>query len=132
MSVQYLARRLGFRAGDSVGDRLEEFRKFREKMNARILESDNLEIKRFFALDTRAYEDGALPVKTKELMGLVASLVLRCDDCVTYHIVRCREEGVTRAEFLEAFNVGLVVGGSITIPHMRRAVAALDEIEELS
>jgi AhpD family alkylhydroperoxidase len=115
-----------------VGDRLEEFRKFREKMNARILESDNLEIKRFFALDTRAYEDGALPVKTKELMGLVASLVLRCDDCVTYHIVRCREEGVTRAEFLEAFNVGLVVGGSITIPHMRRAVAALDEIEGLS
>jgi AhpD family alkylhydroperoxidase len=115
-----------------VGDRLEEFRKFREKMNARILESDNLEIKRFFALDTRAYEEGALPVKTKELMGLVASLVLRCDDCVTYHIVRCREEGVTRTEFLEAFNVGLVVGGSITIPHMRRAIAALDEIEGLS
>jgi len=114
-----------------MGDRLEEFRKFRETMNARILESDNLEIKRFFALDTRAYEEGALPVKTKELMGLVASLVLRCDDCVTYHIVRCKEEGVTRAEFLEAFNVGLVVGGSITIPHMRRAVAALDEIEEI-
>jgi AhpD family alkylhydroperoxidase len=100
-------------------------------MNARILESDNLEIKRFFALDTRAYEAGALPVKTKELMGLVASLVLRCDDCVTYHIVRCREEGVTRPEFLEAFNVALVVGGSITIPHMRRAVATLDEVETL-
>jgi AhpD family alkylhydroperoxidase len=114
-----------------VGDRLEEFRKFREKMNERILGSDNLEIKRFFALDTRAYEAGALPVKTKELMGLVASLVLRCDDCVTYHIVRCREEGVTRPEFLEAFNVALVVGGSITIPHMRRAVATLDEVEGL-
>lgn len=116
----------------TVGERLEEFRKFREKMNERILNSDNLEIKRFFALDSRAYEAGALPVKTKELMGLTASLVLRCDDCVTYHIVRCREEGVTRAEFLEAFNVALVVGGSITIPHMRRAVATLDEIEELS
>ena len=70
-------------------------------------------------------------MKTKELMGLVASLVLRCDDCVTYHIVRCKEEGVTHPEFLEAFNVALVVGGSITIPHLRRAVAALDEIEGL-
>jgi len=115
-----------------VGERLEEFRKFREQMNEKILNADNLEIKRFFALDTRAYEAGALPVKTKELMGLVASLVLRCDDCVTYHIVRCREEGVTRPEFLEAFNVALVVGGSITIPHMRRAVATLDEVEGLS
>ena len=108
---------------------LEEFRQFREKMNTRILESDNLEIKRFFALDTRAYEDGALPVKTKELLGLVASLVLRCDDCVTYHVIRCKEEGVSRPEFLEAFNVGLVVGGSITIPHLRRAIATLDEID---
>jgi AhpD family alkylhydroperoxidase len=115
-----------------MADRLEEFRRFREQMNERILGSNNLEIKRFFALDTRAYEDGALPVKTKELMGLVASLVLRCDDCVTYHVVRCREEGVTREEFLEAFNVGLVVGGSITIPHLRRAVATLDELEGLT
>jgi AhpD family alkylhydroperoxidase len=98
-------------------------------MNDRILGSGNLEIKRFFALDTRAYEAGALPVKTKELMGLVASLVLRCDDCVTYHVVRCREEGTTREEFLEAFNVALVVGGSITIPHLRRAVATLDELD---
>ena len=111
---------------------LEEFRQFREKMNARIHESGNLEIKRFFALDTRAYEEGALPVRTKELLGLVASLVLRCDDCVTYHVVRCREEGVTREEFLEAFNVALVVGGSITIPHLRRAVATLDEVEGLT
>lgn len=110
---------------------LEEFRLFREKMNARILESDNLEIKRFFALDTRAYEQGALPVKTKELLGLVASLVLRCDDCVTYHVIRCKEEGVTRAEFLESLNIGLVVGGSITIPHLRRAIATLDEIDAL-
>lgn len=114
-----------------MAEGLEAFRKFREKMNARILESDNLEIKRFFALDTRAYEEGALPVKTKELMGLVASLVLRCDDCVTYHLVRCKEEGVTRPEFLEALNVGLIVGGSITIPHLRRAVATLDELDQL-
>ncbi len=114
-----------------MSDRLEEFRDFRERMNARILESGNLDVKRFFALDSRAYEAGALPAKTKELMGLVASMVLRCDDCVTYHIVRCREEGVTREEFFEAFNVALVVGGSITIPHLRRAVAALDEVEAL-
>jgi AhpD family alkylhydroperoxidase len=114
-----------------MSERLQEFRAFREKMNARIHESGNLEIKRFFALDSRAYEDGALPGKTKELLGLVASLVLRCDDCVTYHIVRCREEGVTREEFFETFNVALVVGGSITIPHLRRAVATLDEVEQL-
>jgi len=113
-------------------ERLEEFRRFRERMNDRILGSGNLELKRFFALDTRAYEAGALPVKTKELMGLVASLVLRCDDCVTYHVVRCSEEGVTREEFLEAFNVALVVGGSITIPHLRRAVATLDDVEQMS
>jgi len=115
-----------------MSERLEEFRRFRERMNDRILGSGNLEIKRFFALDTRAYEPGALAVKTKELMGLVASLVLRCDDCVTYHVVRCREEGVTREEFLEAFNVALVVGGSITIPHLRRAVATLDDLEGMS
>jgi AhpD family alkylhydroperoxidase len=111
--------------------RLQEFREFREKMNARILEAGHLETRRFFALDTRAYEEGALPVKTKELLGLVASLVLRCDDCVTYHLVRCREEGVTRAELLETLHIGLVVGGSIVIPHLRRAVATLDEIEGL-
>ncbi len=114
-----------------MAERLDQFRVFREKMNARILESGNLDIKRFFALDSRAYEAGALPVKTKELLGLVASLVLRCDDCVTYHIVRCREEGTTRGEFFDAFNVALVVGGSITIPHLRRAVATLDEVEQM-
>jgi AhpD family alkylhydroperoxidase len=114
-----------------MSNRLKEFREFRERMNARILDSGNLEIKRFFALDTRAYEAGALPVKTKELMGLVGSLVLRCDDCISYHIIRCREEGVTREEFFESFNVALVVGGSITIPHLRRAVDMLDEVEKL-
>lgn len=107
---------------------LEEFRKFRERMNERILEADNLEIRRFFALDSRVYEDGALPARTKELLGLVASLVLRCDDCITYHIIRCVEEGITDEELFEAFSVGLVVGGSIVIPHLRRAVARLDEV----
>lgn len=115
-----------------MSTRLQEFREFREKMNARILESDNLDIKRFFALDSRAYDAGALDPKTKELLGLVASLVLRCDDCVTYHLVRCKEEGVSRAEFLETLNVGLVVGGSITIPHLRRAIATLDELDGLA
>jgi AhpD family alkylhydroperoxidase len=112
-----------------VSDRLRTFREFRERMNARLLESGNLEIKRFFALDSRAYEPGALPARTKELLGLVASLVLRCDDCVTYHVIRCREEGVTFEELLETFNVALVVGGSITIPHVRRAMATLEELD---
>lgn len=107
---------------------LEEFRKFRETMNERILAADNLEIRRFFALDSRVYEAGALDTKTKELLGLVASLVLRCDDCITYHVVRCLEEGVREKEMFEAFSVGLVVGGSIVIPHLRRAVATLDQL----
>lgn len=112
-----------------MSDRLTEFRRFRERMNERILEAGNLEIKRFFALDSRAYEEGALPVRTKELLGLVASLVLRCDDCVTYHLVRCKEEGVSSEELFEALSVGLVVGGSIVIPHLRRAVDTLDQLD---
>ena len=107
---------------------LQEFREFRERMNERILESGNLDIRRFFALDSRVYEDGALPVRTKELLGLVASLVLRCDDCVSYHLVRCAEEGLSDDEILETLSVGLIVGGSIVIPHLRRAIATLDEI----
>src|SRR5258708_16259074 len=102
---------------------LEAFRHFREKMNAAILEAGNVNINRFFALDTRTYEAGALPVKTKELLGLVASMVLRCHDCVPYHVVRCRVEGVTVPEFFAAFAVALVAGGAIVIPHPRRAVA---------
>lgn len=108
---------------------LDEFRKFRERMNAEILGENNLVINRFFALDTRTYEAGALDVRTKELLGLVASLVLRCDDCVTYHLVRCAEEDVSRAEIFETLSVGLVVGGSIVIPHLRRAVDRWDELE---
>lgn len=110
---------------------LREFREFRERMNARILEADNLEIRRFFALDGRTYEDGALDTRTKELLGLVASMVLRCDDCITYHLVRCAEEGVTDEELFETFSVALVVGGSIVIPHLRRAVERLDEIRQM-
>ena len=107
---------------------IQEFREFRERMNARILGAENLDIRRFFALDSRVYEEGALSTKTKELLGLVASLVLRCDDCITYHIARCSEEGVTENEFFEAFSVGLVVGGSIVIPHLRRAVDTMDTL----
>ena len=107
---------------------IEEFREFREKMNERILSADNLDIRRFFALDSRVYDSGALPTRTKELLGLVASMVLRCDDCISYHVSRCIEEGVTEAEMLETFSVGLVVGGSIVIPHLRRAVATMDEL----
>ncbi len=110
--------------------RLKEFREFREKMNARILGEGHKGIQRFFALDTQAYAEGALPSRTKELMGLTASMVLRCDDCIAYHVIRCREEGCSRAELMEAFHVALVVGGSIVIPHLRRAVALLDETEK--
>ena len=110
---------------------LEEFRKYREKMNRKILASGNLQIQRFFNLDTRAYQEGALSSKVKELLGLTASLVLRCDDCITYHVLRCVEEGVSDAEFFEAFNISLVAGGSITIPHLRRAVQRLEECRTL-
>lgn len=107
---------------------IEEFRRFREQMNDRILEAGNLEITRFFALDSRTYEDGSLDSRTKELLGLVASMVLRCDDCITYHLARCVEEGVPDDQLFETFSVGLVVGGSIVIPHLRRAVATLEEL----
>jgi AhpD family alkylhydroperoxidase len=107
---------------------LEEFRKYREKMNEKILGTDHLGIKRFFNLDTQAYADGALNAKTKEMLGLVASMVLRCDDCISYHVLRCAEEKVTREEMIEVFNVGLVVAGSIVIPHMRRAFETMDEV----
>jgi len=109
---------------------LEEFRCYREGMNQRILSVVNLGIKRFFALDSRAYEKGALDTKIKELMGLVASTVLRCNDCITYHIIRSVQENVTDAEFFETLNIALVVGGSITIPHTRRAVDTFDQCKK--
>ncbi len=113
-----------------VLDDLEEFKRYRERMNVRILSASNLGIKRFFALDSRAYENGALDAKTKELLGLVASTVLRCNDCITYHVIRCVQEGVSDEELFEALNVALIVGGSITIPHIRRAVDMLDQCRE--
>ena len=107
---------------------LSDFNAFRSRMNDIILGAGNLTINRFFALDHRAYEPGALGTRQKEMLGLVASLVLRCDDCITYHIEQCHQAGVTREEFLEVFAVGLVVGGSIVIPHLRRAMARLEEM----
>ena len=109
---------------------MDEFDRYRAAMNEKLLGSGHLGIKRFFALDTQAYEDGALDKKTKELMGLVASTVLRCDDCITYHIKQCVQVGVNRDEFLDAFNIALVVGGSITIPHLRRAIDRVDQLLE--
>lgn len=97
-------------------------------MNHQILHEGNRDTKRFFGLDRTVFEDGALDRKTKEMMGLVASIVLRCDDCVTYHLVTCHELGLTREEFYELFNIGLVVGGSIVIPHIRRAAQTVGEL----
>lgn len=109
-----------------MSNRLDEFQAYREKMNTRVTEIDHLGIKRFFNLDTAAYRDEALDTKTKELLGLVASMVLRCNDCIDYHILQCIDEGWTDAELYDAFNVALVVGGSIVIPHLRHAVETLD------
>lgn len=106
----------------------KEFDEERDRLNETVLSSDHLGIKRFFALDTQAYAAGALDAKTKELMGLSSSMVLRCDDCINYHIARCFEEEVTKEQFYEAFNVALIVGGSIVIPHLRRAAARMEEL----
>jgi AhpD family alkylhydroperoxidase len=111
-----------------MNDRIRDFTQFRQRMNERILGQDNQVIRRFFALDTQTYKAGALDVKTKEMLGLVASLVLRCDDCISYHVAQCLEAGVDEDEFFEVFSVGLVVGGSIVIPHLRRAVDFLDQM----
>lgn len=97
-------------------------------MNERILGADNLVIKRLFNLDTNTYAPGALSVKTKELLGLVASMVLRCDDCIKYHLGQCKEAGVTTEEIFEVFAVANIVGGTIVIPHLRRAVEFWDEL----
>lgn len=112
-----------------MSDKLAEFTAFRQRMNERILSEDNQVVRRFFALDTQTYKPGALDVKTKEMLGLVASMVLRCDDCISYHVAQCKEAGVQRDEFFEVFSVGLVVGGLIVIPHLRRAVDFLDKLE---
>jgi AhpD family alkylhydroperoxidase len=120
----------GGEPGGGEADRVQAFTAFRKRMNERILAEPNQVVRRFFALDTQTYQAGALDVKTKELLGLVASLVLRCDDCISYHVAQCREAGVNRDEMFEAFSVGLLVGGSIVIPHLRRAVDFLDRLEQ--
>lgn len=103
-------------------------RKYRTEMNDKILNSGFNDYKKFFALDNKAYVNGALPAKTKELMGLVASMVLRCNDCIFYHIDRSIQEGATKEELFESFNISLIVGGSIVIPHLRYAFDIMDDI----
>jgi ribonuclease HI len=109
-----------------------ETRKYRSDMNDKILNSGFRDYNKFFALDNKAYIDGALNAKTKELMGLVASMVLRCNDCIFYHIDRSIQEGANRQELMESFNIALIVGGSIVIPHLRYAFQIMDEIFEES
>ena len=111
-------------------NRLDAFRQQRSEMNDKIMDLDHLGIKRFFNLDSNTYKEGALPVQTKELLGLVASAVLRCNDCIDYHLEQCAKAGSTKEEIVEALNVALVVGGSIVIPHMRHAVETLELLEE--
>lgn len=98
-------------------------------MNDRILNEENLVLKRLFNLDANTYTDGALSIKTKEMLGLVASMVLRCDDCIRYHLEKCREAGVSRAEVFEIFSIATIIGGTIVIPHLRRAVEFWDDLE---
>lgn len=112
-------------------NQVEEFNAYRSKMNARILEDNNKIVKRIFNLDTNAFTDGALPRKTKEILGLGNSLVLRCDDCVKYHLEACNELGVNTDELVEAMSVSLLVGGTIMIPHLRRAYEYWDALQEL-
>jgi AhpD family alkylhydroperoxidase len=110
-------------------NRLEAFRANRAAMNDKIMDLDHLGIKRFFNLDTATYRDGAHDSKTKELLGLVASAVLRCNDCIDYHLEKCAETGSTKDEIVDALNVALVVGGSIVIPHLRHAIGTLELLE---
>lgn len=109
---------------------ISEFNAYRTKMNERIMASDNLVIKRLFNLDANTYSEGALSVKTKEMLGLVASMVLRCDDCIRYHLGKCHETGVSTEEVFEVFAIANIVGGTIVIPHLRRAVEYWDELQK--
>lgn len=107
---------------------VSDFNEYRLRMNEKIMAADNLVIKRLFNLDTNTYQAGALSVKTKEMLGLVASMVLRCDDCIKYHVGKCKEEGITKEELFEVFSVASIVGGTIVIPHLRRAVEYWEEL----
>lgn len=111
-------------------NRLEQFRKNREIMNDKVMGLEHLGVKRFFNLDKNSYKDGALSGQTKELLGLVASAVLRCNDCIDYHLEQCAKTGSTKEEIVDALNVALIVGGSIVIPHFRHAVETLELLEE--
>ncbi|MBO6794436.1 MAG: carboxymuconolactone decarboxylase family protein [Balneolaceae bacterium] len=111
-------------------NRLEQFRQKRTEQNEKVLDLGHLGIKRFFNMDANTYRDGALDSKTKELLGLVASSVLRCNDCIDYHLEQCAKTGSTKEEIVDALNVALIVGGSIVIPHMRHAVGTLEFLEE--
>ena len=113
-----------------MGKLSDQFHQYRSRMNDRILSHPNKTLKRFFSLDGAAYEEGALPVKTKEMLGLVASLVLRCDDCIAYHVEKCASNGMTEDEFFEILAIGNLVGGSICIPHARRAVEFWDDLKD--
>ncbi len=113
-------------------DQIKAFNDYRQKMNDRILTSDNKVLKRIFNLDTNAFANGALDTKTKELLGLVSSMVLRCDDCVRYHLGKCKEEQVTGQEIFEVFSIANLIGGTIVIPHLRRAVEYWDLLESES
>lgn len=113
-----------------MSDLVEEFNDYRTRMNERILSDDNKLIKRIFNLDTNAYMQGALDVKTKELLGLVASAVLRCDDCIKYHLETCHKEGLTKSEVTEALGIATLVGGTIVIPHLRRAYEFWEALEK--
>jgi AhpD family alkylhydroperoxidase len=110
---------------------VEEFNSYRERMNDEILSANNLVIKRLFNLDTNTYTPGALDGATKELLGLVASMVLRCDDCIKYHLQKCHELGVTKEQLFESFAIANIVGGTIVIPHLRRAVEFWNELDKL-
>src|SRR6218665_4068329 len=109
---------------------VKEFNDYRAKMNEKILAADNVVIKRLFNLDTQTYAEGALPVKTKEMLGLVASMVLRCDDCIKYHLEKCKDNGVSTEEVFEVFAVANIVGGTIVIPHTRRAVEFWEKLKK--
>lgn len=109
---------------------VKAFNEYREKMNEKIFAQDNKVLKRFFNLDTNAYQDGALPKRTKELLGLIASMVLRCDDCISYHLSTCYDLGITKDEVFEVFAIANLVGGSICIPHTRRAVEYWEALEK--
>ncbi len=111
-------------------EKIDEFRAERERLNETVMKYAGTNIKRFYNIDWQVYKDGVLPAKTKELLGYVASMVLRCDDCILYHLLQCHQQGVTNEEIEEATSVALIVGGSIVIPHMRRAFQAWDDLQK--